>query len=109
MGRLPHRLDRPPQNGDISDQQSAESPNTAPAIQSGSPISRVSGGKTAAISIVLPAPIAMREKNKRKNAPRLSGRDMSGGIICPALMSSVFGLSLGNVQHHDGRAVGTGT
>ena len=45
----------------------------APAIQSGRASVRVSGGITAAISIVLPAPIAISEKNRMKNAPRRFG------------------------------------
>lgn len=85
-GRLPQRLDRPPQNGDINDQHSADNPKIAPAIQSGRPISRVRGGNTAAISIVLPAPIAINEKNNRKKALRRSGLDTSGGIVCPSLI-----------------------
>jgi hypothetical protein len=86
MGRRPYRFDRLPQNGEKTDQKKADKPKTAPAIQSGRPTSRDSGGSTAAISIVLPAPIAIRQKNNRKNAPRRSGRDRSGGSLVPSLM-----------------------
>ena len=71
--RRPQVLDALPQNGEVIDQSSADSENTAPAIQSGIAISRVSCGSTAASSIVLPAPIAINAKKSRMNALRLSG------------------------------------
>ena len=73
MRRRPYRFERLPQNGEDIDQQSADSEKIAPAIQSGSARVRVSGGITAAISIVFPAPIAINEKNRMKNAPRRFG------------------------------------
>ena len=76
-GRRPQRFDFLPQKGDVTDHQKADSAKIDPAIQSGRFSSRVIGGSTAAISIVLPAPMAMREKNSKKKAPRRSGRGAS--------------------------------
>ena len=73
MRRRPQVLDALPQNGEVSDQSRAESEKTAPAIQSGIAISRVSCGSTAASSMVLPAPMAIKAKKSRMKALRLSG------------------------------------
>jgi tetratricopeptide (TPR) repeat protein len=48
-------------------QIAADSEKIAPAVQSGRPSSRVSGGSTADVSIVFPAPTARRQKNSRRN------------------------------------------
>lgn len=86
MRRRPKRFDCLPQNGDDRDQHKAEKEKIAPAIQSGKARVRVSGGMTAAINIVLPAPIAMSEKNNRKNAPRRLGWGVvSEGIVLSSM------------------------
>lgn len=88
MRRRPKRLDCLPQKGDESDQHKAEKEKIAPAIQSGKARVRVSGGITAAISIVLPAPIAISEKNSRKNAPRRLG----WGVVPEGVVLSLMRL-----------------
>src|SRR5690606_38952289 len=84
-GRRPQLFDRAPQNGAVTTQIAADSEKIAPAVQSGRSSARVSGGRTAAVSMVFPAPTASRQKNSSRNAPRRSGRlapgafDVTGG------------------------------
>ena len=88
-GRRPHSLLLRPQKGLQNVHTAAEREKIAPAVQSGISSSRVKIGTTAAISIVLPAPIASKDVNNKEKAPRRSRRGafLSEWSVC--VMSSL--------------------
>ena len=72
-GRRPHLLDLRPQYGLMITQRKAEREKMAPAVQAGSSRRLTSSGRTAVMSMVLPAPTAISAKKRSLKAPlRLS-------------------------------------